>query len=67
MTRIWRHKQRGSVYFEIGRGELQSAAAPSWEGATMVVYRGEDGKLWVREQREFDDGRFEELHAGAAP
>lgn len=64
MGDLWRHKQRGTVYEEVGRAELQSRA-PSWDGLPMVVYRGEDGKLWVREQLEFEDGRFERVTSDA--
>ena len=57
----WRHKKRGTTYEEIGRAELQIAAGAVFEGDTLVVYRGEDGKLWARGEREFEDGRFERL------
>ena len=59
MTR-WRHVERGTVYEEIGRAELQ-AAMDLIEGDTLVIYRGEDGKLWARQEDEFEDGRFEAL------
>jgi hypothetical protein len=56
----WRHKKRRTTYTEVGRAELQSSM-PLDEGDIMVVYRGDDGKLWVRPADEFDDGRFEEV------
>jgi hypothetical protein len=56
----WRHKKRGTVYKEIGRAKLQTNGNLS-DGATMVVYQGEDGKIWVREEEEFHDGRFEQV------
>lgn len=61
-TRRWRHKKRGTVYEEIGRAELQTSEDYVVEGDTVVVYRGEDGKLWAREALEFEDGRFEEIN-----
>lgn len=61
----WRHKVRGTSYTEIGRGELQMSGSADEtaisEGDRMVVYRGEDGKFWVRLEREFEDGRFDKL------
>ncbi len=65
MTR-YRHKKRGTVYTEIGRAELQMASELV-DGAELVVYRGDDGKLWAREVSEFLDGRFEELPAETPP
>src|SRR5579875_2303715 len=55
----WRHKKRGTTYTEIGRASLQTATGSVSEPATLVIYRGEDGKLWAREEGEFEDGRFE--------
>lgn len=63
-TARWRHLKRGSTCTEIGRAELQ-AADPVVEGATLVVYREADGKLWSRPEPEFEDGRFERI-VGAA-
>lgn len=59
-VRRWRHKKRGTVYEEIGRAELQMSQDMLVDGSSMVVYRGDDGKLWVRWEEEFEDGRFEE-------
>jgi hypothetical protein len=67
---IWRHKTRGTVYREIGRGELQFGGDPNdaidrlKEGDRLVAYQSEqiDGRLWFRPEREFDDGRFEKLN-----
>jgi hypothetical protein len=56
----WRHLKRGTVYEIIGRGELQMGS-DLVDGSSMVVYRGEDGRIWVREESEFEDGRFERL------
>lgn len=59
----WRHKKRGSTYTEIGRATLQTANVMRLgDMLEMTVYRSEDdGSLWVRSAREFEDGRFERL------
>jgi Lar family restriction alleviation protein len=58
----WRHKKRGSTYVEIGRGNLQIATDPVEEDDRVVIYQSEaDGRLWVRGESEFQDGRFEAL------
>lgn len=55
----WLHLKRGTVYEVIGYAELQNGNVKGLrEGAELVVYRGEDGKLWARECSEFHDGRF---------
>lgn len=63
-TEAWqpthRHLKRGSLYQQIGIASLQTET-PCEETAALVVYRGEDGKLWARPHDEFTDGRFEEL------
>ena len=60
-ARSWRHRKRGSEYTEIGRAVLQASTGPVGEGATLVIYQNVSGKLWAREQTEFEDGRFEEI------
>lgn len=55
-----RHKKRGTVYEVLGEAELQAHASfDLCEGDALTVYRGEDGKLWVRPTEEFQDGQFE--------
>ena len=56
--RRFRHLKRGTSYIEIGCGEVQSDR-PIHEGDVLVVYIGEDGKIWLRPEGEFDDGRFQ--------
>lgn len=56
----FRHVKRGTEYAIVGRASLQNAGAVALsEAACMVIYRGDDGKLWAREESEFMDGRFE--------
>jgi hypothetical protein len=56
----WKHKNRGTLYTEIGRGKLQTIDAVGLaDGEPMVIYQGDDGQLWVRDTVEFEDGRFE--------
>lgn len=57
----WRHVRRGTEYTEIGRAELQVATDLPIDGEDLVIYRGGDGKLWVRAEYEFEDGRFERI------
>jgi hypothetical protein len=57
-----RHRKRGTLYQEIGRGELQVSESLVSDGTELVVYQGEDGKLWFRPVDEFDDpNRFDRL------
>lgn len=65
-----RHVKRGTEYEVLHRGvELQVALTRPFclghlnlpaleEGNRLAIYRGADGKLWAREEGEFDDGRF---------
>lgn len=58
--RIVRHKKRGTQYEVVGVAELQTAT-DLVDGSEMMVYRGTDGRLWVRPVDEFEDGRFEDV------
>lgn len=53
----WQHLKTGGVYTEVGRAELQASDLIS-EGHRLVIYRGQDGRLWARPVAEFLDGRF---------
>lgn len=61
-----RHKVRGTCYSIVGEAEVQTNHAIH-EGVNLVVYRGDDGKLWCWPKPEFEDGRFEALTAQAKP
>jgi hypothetical protein len=58
MITRWRHKRRGTEYQEIGRGLACCSKGPIKDDDRVVIYRGDDGKLWVRNEAEFEDGRF---------
>lgn len=60
----WRHKKRGTTYTMIGDAEAQASTGAINDGDIVVVYRGDDGKLWIRRKSEFMDGRFEEIIDG---
>lgn len=57
----WRHKKRGTLYREIGRGFASIAEMPIQDHTAVVIYQGADGTFWVRNAVEFDDGRFEPM------
>ena len=61
LFRWWKHLKRESVYQEICRGEIQTKISIP-EGTIVVVYRGTDGKYWVRPEIEFEDGRYQEIN-----
>jgi hypothetical protein len=56
-----RHKKRGSEYEIVSRSaQIQCPADwPLTDYELAVVYKGRDGRLWVRRRSEFDDGRVE--------
>ncbi|MFI8683216.1 hypothetical protein ACIGFJ_12715 [Brevundimonas diminuta] len=56
----YRHKKRGTEYTLIGVGRAQGELQ---DDDPVVLYRGDDGGLWVRHQVEFCDGRFEQVSA----
>lgn len=60
MGELYKHKKRGGSCVIVGEAEVQ-AAEPLTDYEVVVVYRGLDGKLWVRRRSEFFDGRFEKI------
>lgn len=56
------HKKSGGNYLKIGVGQVQnSSGKPLEEGDEVAVYQDRQGRLWVRRDSEFEDGRFFEL------
>lgn len=60
----YRHKKRGTQYTLIGVGHVQGELH---DEDPVVLYRGDDGSLWVRHQVEFCDGRFERIATDTQP
>jgi hypothetical protein len=60
----YRHVKRGTVYEVVGTAELQTTDGALVDGSSLIVYRGDDGRLWAREEGEFHDGRFAALQNG---
>lgn len=53
---IWQHKN-GNLYQILALGKLQSNI-PTADMLDVIIYQGEDRKIWVRSVSEFSDGRF---------
>ncbi|WP_063928393.1 hypothetical protein [Methylobacterium aquaticum] len=53
-----RHLKTGGVYEVLARGVMLQTSLGMTDEETVVIYRGEDGRWWAREEAEFDDGRF---------
>jgi len=62
----WRHRKRGAEYEVIGGATAQASTGPITDDTEVVVYRGPDGRLWVRPVTEFTDGRFEPVVDGGS-
>ena len=58
LAKFFRHKARGTRYEVLGEARVQ-AAKPLRDLDLVVVYRDEEGRVWVRASGEFFDGRFE--------
>lgn len=63
------HHKRGSSYDVLGDGEVQISNPPAFfqdgthgrclrEGDKLTIYRAKDGRLFLRDPDEFNDGRF---------
>lgn len=63
-NQLFRHVKRGTTYEKVALASLQ-CADPCEETAVLVIYRGEDGKVWARPHDEFHDGRFEKVQSDA--
>ena len=46
---------------KLGRVSFNAQVRLSLDDEPVVIYRGDDGKLWVRPIAEFEDGRFERV------
>jgi hypothetical protein len=58
----WRSKSSQLVYSELCRGKLELTYNRALiEGDRVVVYQSEDGKIYLRPEVEFDDGRYEAM------
>lgn len=57
-----KHVKRISYYTVIGKAALQAGSAVL-EPSELIIYRGDDGKLWARPSWEFEDGRFEKVYS----
>jgi hypothetical protein len=60
-----RHLGRGTEYDVVATGTLQCTANAALDEQPVVIYRGDDGRYWVRGVTEFNDGRF--LQAAPPP
>lgn len=59
------HVKRKSCYLKIGVGVVQnSSGIPLIEGDEVAVYQDDRGRLWVRRDTEFEDGRFKTIDKG---
>ena len=58
----YRHKKRGTEYNVVADAVLLTSG-PLLDLEHMIVYRGADGKTWVRSAKEFYDGRYEQVKA----
>lgn len=57
---FWVHKKRGSKYSIIGYATVQTGTEIK-DNAKAVIYKDTENNYYVREPKEFFDGRFEEI------
>lgn len=62
LGRAVRHLKRGSVHGVLTERASVQSDTPIVEGDEVVVYIGEEGRVWIRPPAEFDDGRFVPVH-----
>jgi hypothetical protein len=55
----FRHRKRRTTYTVIANATLQTAL-PISDDTEIVIYQGDDGRIWARPAAEFFDGRFED-------
>jgi hypothetical protein len=60
-----KHKKRGTEYAVFAEAAVVQTDDVLEDNDLVTVYRGEDGKWFVRPQAEMKDGRFEEPTDGA--
>jgi hypothetical protein len=59
---VYKHRKRGTEYSVLGEGMLQVENDEKLEDySSVVIYKGDDGQLWVRSRDKFHDGRFEKI------
>lgn len=58
----FRHLKTGGTYQVLFRGVGLQTSLGMTDGETVVIYQGEDGRVWAREEVEFNEPtRFEPL------
>lgn len=53
-----RHLKRGTEYQALGTATAQASTGPIADNDEVVIYRGLDGRRWVRKRSEFTPDRF---------